>query len=75
MALINTDTIQQVFDPVGNFILQFGSHGSENGQFDRPAAVACNPNDDMVVADKDNHRVQVFNRNGEFLFTFGEKGK
>ena len=27
-----------------------------------------------IVADKDNHRIQVFTVDGEFLMTFGEKG-
>lgn len=28
----------------------------------------------MIVADKDNHRIQVFNLSGRYLFKFGEKG-
>lgn len=35
--------------------------GSRPGQFDRPAGIAVNSNlGQIVVADKDNHRVQVF---------------
>jgi tripartite motif-containing protein 71 len=28
----------------------------------------------IIVADKDNHRIQVFTFDGTFLFKFGEKG-
>lgn len=64
----------QVFNPNGEFYIEFGTRGSGKGQLERPSAVAVSPNDDMVVCDKDNHRIQVFNRYGQFLHTFGEKG-
>ena len=40
----------------------FGSGpGTRNGQFDRPAGIAINGNlGQIVVVDKDNHRIQVF---------------
>ena len=45
----------------------FGSGpGTRPGQFDRPAGIAINSNlGQLVVADKDNHRIQVY-----FLLTF-----
>uniref|UniRef100_A0A183DH88 LAM_G_DOMAIN domain-containing protein n=1 Tax=Gongylonema pulchrum TaxID=637853 RepID=A0A183DH88_9BILA len=30
---------------------------------------------EIVVADKDNHRVQVFSERGDFLLKFGERGR
>ena len=49
----------QMFYPDGKFKHRFGSPGSRNGQFDRPAGVACDIQGRIVVADKDNHRIQV----------------
>jgi hypothetical protein len=54
----------------------FGSGpGSRQGQFDRPAGLCFNTSiGHIVVADKDNHRIQVFDLSGRFMFKFGEKG-
>ena len=54
---------------------QFGSKGVHEEQFQSPWSVACNSRGDIVVADFNNHRIQVFDRNGKFLFKFGSKGK
>jgi hypothetical protein len=57
-------------------IFSFGSGpGTANGQFDRPAGICLNiALGHIVVADKDNHRVQIFDLFGRFLLKFGEKG-
>ena len=55
-------------------INQFGSKGSGDGQFDVPYSVACNSRGEIVVSDTVNHRIQVFDRNGKFLFKFGSRG-
>ena len=54
-------------------VSRFGSKGAGNGQFSSPFSVACNSRGE-IVADKDNHRIQVFDRNGQFLFKFGSEG-
>ena len=38
-------------------------------------SVACNSRGEIVVAESGNHRIQVFDRNGKFLFKFGSQGK
>ncbi|KAH7636247.1 filamin and nhl repeat containing protein [Dermatophagoides farinae] len=49
--------------------------GTRPGLFDRPAGIAINSNlGQLIVADKDNHRIQAFDLAGGFLFKFGEKG-
>lgn len=48
--------------------------GCSPGQFDRPAGVAVDGLGRIVVADKDNHRIQIFTFEGVFLLKFGEKG-
>ena len=54
----------------------FGSGpGTRHGQFDRPAGLCFNASlGHIIVADKDNHRVQVFDFSGRYLFKFGDKG-
>ena len=49
----------QVFNPDGTFHHMFGSSGTRHGQFDRPAGVAIDIQERIIVVDKDNHRVQV----------------
>ena len=56
-------------------VLSFGKQGSGDGMFKRPMGVAVVAEDEMVVADCDNHRVQVFDSNGTFLRSFGRKGE
>jgi DNA-binding beta-propeller fold protein YncE len=54
---------------------QFGSLGTSNGQFNRPISAAIDPaNHNIVVADKDNNRVQTFNSAGAYLSQFGTAG-
>jgi len=57
-----------------NPVLQFGSRGSGDGQFSNPDGVACNSRGEIIVVESSNHRVQVFDRAGEFLFKFGSNG-
>ena len=53
---------------------KFGTEGSRPGQFNRPASVCLDSLGRLIVTDKDNHRMQVFTMDGEFLLKFGEKG-
>lgn len=57
------------------FVNEWGSKGSGNGQFLRPHDLEFNSdNTRLYVVDRDGNRIQVFDKNGEFLFKFGEKG-
>ena len=56
-------------------VLSFGKVGSGEGMFKFPHGVAASDGDQIVVADSNNHRVQVFDSNGTFLRSFGRKGK
>jgi len=50
----------------------FGSEGAGDGQFVSIYSIACNSRGEIVVADWGNHRIQVFDRDGKFLFKFGK---
>jgi len=57
------------------FMKQWGSPGSGNGQFNKPAKIAISTDNDYVyVADSSNHRIQVFDQNGNFQFSWGSYG-
>ena len=53
---------------------RFGSLGVGDGQFHGPYSVACNSRGEVVVEEL-NQRIQVFDRNGKFMFKFGTEGK
>jgi DNA-binding beta-propeller fold protein YncE len=67
------DRIQK-FAPDGAFLLQFGGHGSEPGQFLRPQNMGIDQEDRIWVADACNHRIQVFDVSGKLLTMWGEQG-
>ena len=52
----------------------FGSEGSEDGQFCRPWGVCCDQHGNIVVGDRSNNRIQVFEMSGVFKHKFGKKG-
>lgn len=54
---------------------KFGEFGINDGQFTEPSGVAINQNNDIIVADTNSHRIQIFDRDGHFKFKFGECGK
>jgi hypothetical protein len=45
---------------------------STEGQFTEPSGVAVNAQNDIIVADTNNHRIQIFDKEGRFKFQFGE---
>lgn len=61
------------FDPSGNFLLQWGTAGTDNGQFGRVIDVAVGQGKVYTLEDRPDRlgRVQVFDAAGAFLTTFG----
>jgi DNA-binding beta-propeller fold protein YncE len=64
----------QVVDQDGGFVRAFGRQGSGNGEFNRPVAVALDPEGNIFVVDQGNNRVQSFSPDGQFLKAFGRQG-
>jgi hypothetical protein len=64
----------QQFDPDGNYEKQWGTKGTDPGQFVWPESVAVGPDNRVYVADKRNNRIQVFDADGIFLEEFGSPG-
>jgi DNA-binding beta-propeller fold protein YncE len=67
------DRIQK-FTPEGRFVLQWGGHGAEPGQFARPQSIVLDEEEHLWVADACNHRIQVFDRQGKLLGLWGSPG-
>ena len=55
-------------------VLSLGKEGSSVGMFNGPWGVAVNSKDEIAVADCCNHRVQIFNSDGNYLRSFGRQG-
>lgn len=55
------------FDKKGNYLNEWGELGSRPSQFNIPHAIAVDSKGRVYVADRNNVRVQVFDRKGELL--------
>ncbi|HSP99946.1 MAG TPA: NHL repeat-containing protein [Candidatus Dormibacteraeota bacterium] len=51
-----------------------GGHGSAPGQFDQPIGIAVGPGGRLFVADRNNHRIESFARDGGFVRAWGQLG-
>ncbi|KAI8512717.1 hypothetical protein Bbelb_093560 [Branchiostoma belcheri] len=64
-----------LFEADGTLVKQAGGQGKGEGQ----SAVACfvcvDKEDNIIVADKGNSRIQVFDKNLNFQHTFGQTGR
>lgn len=67
------------FDPQASeyvFVKKWGTEGTEDGQFNRVHDIDFNPDETLLyVVDRDNHRIQVFDKQGIFKFKWGGHGK
>ena len=55
------------YDSAGHYLMQWGTHGSGEGQFNIPHAIDLDSAGNVYVADRGNHRVQLFDATGRFL--------
>ena len=62
------------FAPDGTFIKQWGQLGLEHGQFRTPHAMEFDSKGRLWVADRGNHRIEIFDQEGNYLesrYTYG----
>ncbi|XP_046619692.1 E3 ubiquitin-protein ligase TRIM71-like [Neodiprion virginianus] len=52
----------------------WGSEGNKDGELCRPWGVCCDKNGYIIVADRSNNRIQIFQENGTFVRKFGTQG-
>ena len=63
-----------IYDKDGQFLSDWGTHGSGDGELDRPSGLATTPDDHIWVVDSRNHRVQKFTLDGQYISQFGSYG-
>ena len=65
-----------VFNKDGNCLKQIGKEGADPGQFQYPAGVLFLNNNEILIADQLNNRIQHINiQTGSVVKTFGKKGE
>ncbi len=55
------------FSPDGKLIMSWGEEGEGEGQFAVPHGIFVYKDDTVYVADRENHRIQIFTSDGEFI--------
>jgi peptidylamidoglycolate lyase len=55
-----------LFDGGGHHLHEWGKKGSAEAEFSNPHGLALGPDGDVLVADRENSRIQVFDRQGVF---------
>ena len=63
------------FDSEGNFIKEWGTIGDGPGQFRTPHALAFDSQGRLFVADRGNHRIQIFDQDGNYLDSYYSFGR
>jgi len=64
----------QELDISGNYISQFGTHGSGNGQFNDLVYLAVDSSGNVYVVDDSNNRVEKFNSASTYVSQLGSVG-
>lgn len=64
------------FSADGKYLFAWGKKGTGPGEFNIPHGITLDESDHVVVADRENRRVQVFDSTGKFLtqYTAGDFG-
>ena len=63
------------YDGEGNFIKEWGIIGFRPGQFRTPHALEFDSQGRLFVADRGNHRIQIFDQEGELLDIYYQQGR
>ena len=58
------------FSPDGEYIMEWGRIGTEPGEFRTPHALAFDSQGRLFVADRGNHRIQIFDQDGNHLDSY-----
>lgn len=51
----------------GEHLFSWGDYGSDPGQFNLPHSVCTDPQGRVYVADRENHRIQIFDDQGNYI--------
>jgi sugar lactone lactonase YvrE len=64
----------QKFTSDGQYITEWGSKGTGNGQFIGPRGIVIDSENNIYVADKQNFRIQKFSSDGKFITKWDSPG-
>ena len=70
-----SDQTIKVFNMSGKRLAKYGGAGKDKGRFAFATGLAVNDREQIYVADSNNHRVQVLDRNGTFIRTLNPPAK
>ena len=62
------------FNANGDFLMKWGSKGKDDGQFDLVHDVVLDKLGRLIVADRSNDRIQVFDQEGKFIARWDQVG-
>ena len=74
IADYSNNRIQRLNIQTGTVTKSYGKKGKEKGEFGRPISVTVDDEERIVVTERGNDRIQVMSKEGESIFTFGDKG-
>lgn len=60
------------FSADGAYLMSWGKPGAGKGEFSTPHAIWIDPQDRVLVTDRENNRVQIFTRDGQYLAEWGD---
>lgn len=63
------------FSKDGRFVKEFGTKGAGRGQFSEPHTIAFDSKGRLFVGDRENNRIQIFDRNGTYLDEWRQFGR
>ena len=66
--------IQRLNIQTGTIVKSFGKFGQEKGELGNPVDVTVDDVERIIVTERENNRIQVMSKEGESIFTFGDKG-
>lgn len=71
----NAVSIKPTRSPISGVpMLSFAREGQDEGQVSRPWGLCVDKEGNIIVADRRNNRIQIFNNRGDFKTMFGSKG-
>ena len=55
-----------IFDSLGRFLFEYGSRGSQVGEFSTPCGISTDNHGNILAVDYENQRIHMLNANGRF---------
>ena len=62
------------FNYRGEFLLEWGSNGVDDGKFDNPQDIGIDSEGNIYVVDRNNNRIQKFDSSGNYITKWGAPG-